>query len=277
MRSSLPRTFAVWSGVAIVLAWAITIGCTSFAGDSPVADDAQSPDAQSPDAQDGGGASDAAAPFSCDHVEAAFCDDFENLPLGARWGPDALQIDAGALTLVDGSTGASLYALRSTVLDLGPVDGGKNGFAELQHVQARDLSRPVIIVEADLRVDALADPGPGLVSAITLFFGDDRSLVFVLDANGYGALVPFRADAGPSIDPQHIFSLPPTHTWFHLRIEADLSAQVVSAYVDGALRVDKASGVISTEAQYTVLAGAYAAPAHGPTDVSFDNFTITSR
>jgi hypothetical protein len=265
MTSSFARTLATGTGLAVLLGWAIVIGCTSFSGEAVAVD------------SEAGIAADTSTPFSCDHVDASFCDDFETLPLGAKWGASAQLVEAGTLTLVDGSATSPLYALRASVLDLGPVANGMIGYAELEHIQPRDLSQAIAIFDFDLKLDAVGQPGEGVVSALSVILGTNRSILLAITDKGYAGIIPTTEDAGGIPSSDHFFTIPPLHTWFHVRIEADLVAERVSVFIDGALRVKDATSIGSKDGQYVVYAGAFAAPSHLPTEVSIDNFVITSR
>lgn len=270
--------------VAVLFGWSVALGCSTFSGTDPApgGDDGQAEAAPAPA---DGGVVDAAAPdggpasFSCTGIDAAFCDDFEAAQLGSAW--DRYVNEGGIIDLVPGHSSSPLHAFHSFVPNHGTSGPQSIGYASLVHVQPRDLQVPVVIVDADLRLDAVAKPGAGIITALTLTFSSSRVIFFAVSGDGAGALVvadnTVDASAKSDSGATPIFSIPPLHTWFHVRIEADLVKATMTLYIDGLRRLENVRGIASTDAQYTVAIGFYAAPADGISELATDNVVITTR
>jgi len=270
MTRPAPRRLAAISGAALLVGLGIAFGCSTFSADTPPVT-----------ATDGGdaGAPDAAIPSVCDHVDASFCDDFEVLPLGAKW-PMGADLEGGTLTLVDGSVASPLYALQASLLDNGlPSLPGTKGFAQLFRYQSRNVALPVVVVDADLKIDGLGGSKDGVVGLVSMGFDDNQSVLLVVgEQNGMveGSVVTFgsAADAGPS----NVFvTLSALHTWFHVSIVIDLANAKLDFFVDGEQRVNGGVGIRNSGPQYLFGVGAFATQPTGTNTVTIDNVVITAR
>lgn len=263
--------------VLLVSAAGVASGCGAFSGvDQPdptppppeAGADAlpADPDAVSPDA---GG-------HFCTTVDAAFCADFDEGPVGQGW--TIVKLANGTASLVPTAAfdaGSPPNALGVRILDQTNLwdaasdAGPPPGYAILSRELLRG-NRTKIAVDLDMHAISLAGVGAYMaVMSVVLTRTPLRYLSVIVKPDESALLV---------YDPDLSFVLAPRLPvdWFHCRLEADIAAGTARLLYDGKEVAKKESGsVVSSEPAFSVEIGVYLTPAVTDTRVEYDNVVVT--
>jgi hypothetical protein len=206
-----------------------------------------------------------ARPRHCDGVDAAFCDDFDEGLLGARWST-VESVDASVELTSDASTSPP----RSLLVAFDDAAGGEVRLSK--GVLTRNLSRPrgsPVELSFDLRVVRFP-PSPAYVQVAAIVFVDLAGVSIGVTGD-HGSLIVL----GPT---PNVYDFPiKADTWIHLVSSADLEGGKVSLTVDGTPRVEAQPGLVRNDLGFVLAVGAAEREGTGGIRLLLDDVVLRSR
>ena len=268
---------------ALLAAWAIALGCSSFSGDSPAPTPDEAGTEAAPPVEAGGAdAADAAARFckTGDASTAAFCADFDDGPLVAGW---QLQYTSGGRLELTPSDRSPPNALLTTVETFPLYPSGDAGDAGTIPYGAAGLSTSVgrigaggAHLEFDMRIDELptaADGGVagGQLASVGINTGT-QTVAFAFYQGGF-----FLVVHDPSIvsGTATVQVNPPSGGWFHVQLVTAFDGTGAALLFNGVPVANTPSGIKSDSAGVLIEVGPAGSGTIGKARIAYDNVTLT--